>query len=101
MSDYFTRIMLVANNMQNHGENMPDVKVVEKVLRSLTDQFNYIVCSIEESKDINFLTVDELQSSLIVHEQKFKKKEGEEQVLKVSSEEKVTARGRGRSSFRG
>jgi hypothetical protein len=37
-------------------------------LRTLTEKYNYIVCSIEESKDINHLSVDELQSSLLVHE---------------------------------
>ncbi|KAL6311046.1 hypothetical protein AAG906_011849 [Vitis piasezkii] len=56
-----------------HGEQMREVTIVEKILRSLTDNFNYIVCSIEESKDTDTLTIDELQSSLIVHEQKFHK----------------------------
>ncbi|KAD4982320.1 hypothetical protein E3N88_18991 [Mikania micrantha] len=44
---------------------MNDVKVVEKVLRSLTENFNYVVCSIEESKDTDAISVDELQSSLL------------------------------------
>ncbi|XP_020410736.1 uncharacterized protein LOC109946662 [Prunus persica] len=65
--------------MRIYGENMQDVKVVEKILRSLTEKFNYVVCSIEQSKDIDALTVDELQSSLIVHEQKFQRRKGEEQ----------------------
>ena len=56
--------------------------------RSLTEKFNYVVCSIEESKDIDALTVDELQSSLIVHEQKSQRRNGEEQALKVTFEEK-------------
>lgn len=68
VSMYFSRIMTVVDSMRNCGEQMQDVKVVEKVLRSLTDQFNYVVCSIEESKDIDNLSVDELQSSLTVHE---------------------------------
>lgn len=70
ISDYFSRVMSVANRMRIHGEQMQDVTVVEKILCSLTDKFNYIVSSIEESKDIDELSVDELQSSLLVHEQK-------------------------------
>lgn len=100
VSDYFVRVMLIANNMRNHGESMPDVKIVEKILRSLTDQYNFIVCSIEESRDIESLTVDELQSSLVVHEQKFRKKDVEEHALKISSEERLTTRGRGRNYSR-
>ncbi|KAF2301756.1 hypothetical protein GH714_028913 [Hevea brasiliensis] len=77
VTEYFSRVMTVANKMRLYGEDMQDVKVVEKILRSLTEKFNYVVCSIEESKDIDALTVDELQSSLIVHEQKFQRRNGE------------------------
>ena len=56
---------------------MTNVIIVEKILRSLTEKFNYIVCSIEESKDIDQLSIDELQSSLTVHKQKFHKRNGE------------------------
>jgi len=31
--------------------------------------FNYVVCSIEESNNINTMTIDELQSSLLMHKQ--------------------------------
>ncbi|XP_076936639.1 uncharacterized protein LOC143603844 [Bidens hawaiensis] len=70
ITEYFGRVMTTANEMRNFGEEMDDVKVVEKILRSLTENFNYVVCSIEESKDTDEMTVDELQSSLLVHEQK-------------------------------
>jgi hypothetical protein len=92
--------MTVANRMRVYEEEMKDVKIVEKILRTLTEKFNYIVCSIEESKDIDNLSVDELQSSLTMHEQKFRKNHGEEQVLKVSLEE-AKGRGRGRYVYRG
>ena len=77
---------------------MEDVKIVEKILHTLTEKFNYIVCYIEESKDIDNCSVDELQSSLIVHEQKFWKNSGEEQVLKIAFEEGKD-RGRGRVAY--
>ncbi|KAI9180455.1 hypothetical protein LWI28_004937 [Acer negundo] len=103
VSDYFSRVIFVANRIRVHGERMVDVTIVEKILRSLTDKFNYIVCSIEESKDIDSLSIDELQSSLIVHEQKFHKHYRKEQALKVTHEDRSGGRGRGRckGSFRG
>ena len=101
ITDYFSRVMSVSNKMRFHGEQMREVTIVEKILRSLTDNFNYIVCSIEESKDTDTLTIDELQSSLIVHEQKFHKKPVEEQALKVTTDERIGTRGRGRNSYRG
>ncbi|CAM8959850.1 unnamed protein product [Rhodiola kirilowii] len=102
VTDYFSRVMSVANRMRTHGEKMQDVTVVEKILRSLTDNFNYIVCSIEESKDIDKLSVDELQSSLLVHEQKLVRHNGEEQTaLKATSSGGSSTRGRGRGTWRG
>ncbi|XP_020262696.1 uncharacterized protein LOC109838685 [Asparagus officinalis] len=101
ITDYFGRVMVVANDMRNCGEDMTDVKIVEKILRTLTEKWNYIVCSIEEANDIDQLSVDALQSSLLVHEQKFKKDGGEEHTLKVSHDEGYGGGGHGRAAFRG
>lgn len=51
---------------------------------TLLVSYNYIVCSIEEFKDINTMSVDELQSSLLVHEQKLKRHSVEEQTLRIT-----------------
>lgn len=83
ITEYFSRVMVVANDMRGLGEDMPDAKVVEKILRTLTDRFTYVVCAIEESKDIKNLSVDELQASLLVHEQNMRKPMREEHALKV------------------
>lgn len=53
IGDYFSRVMMIANDMRNYGEDMTDIKIVEKILRTLIEKWNYIVCSIEESKDID------------------------------------------------
>ena len=69
VSEYFGRTLSISNKMKENGEkNKGDVVVVEKILRSMTSKFDYVVCSIKESKDIDLLTIDELLSSLIVHE---------------------------------
>jgi len=46
--------------MKANGEKKGDVVVVEKILTSMTLKFDYMVCSIEESKDMETLTIDEL-----------------------------------------
>ncbi|XP_028070425.1 uncharacterized protein LOC114272906 [Camellia sinensis] len=91
VSDYFSRTMTITNKMRIHGDPMQDVTIVEKILRSLTTKFDYIVCSIEESKDIDELSVDELQSSLQVHKQKLHQRITEEQALKVSTNDESSA----------
>jgi len=44
--------------------------MITKILRSLTFKFNYVVCSIEESNNVDTITIDELQSNLLVYEQR-------------------------------
>ncbi|CAL8148452.1 unnamed protein product [Prunus armeniaca] len=51
----------------------------------MTTKFDYIVCSTEESNDVEQLSIDELQSSLLVHEQKINQSTSEEHALKVST----------------
>ncbi|XP_076913804.1 uncharacterized protein LOC143572557 [Bidens hawaiensis] len=82
--EYFGRVLTVANQMRSNGEIMTDGKIVEKILRRLTEKYVYVVVSIEESNDIEAMTVEQLQSSLFVHEQKFKRGNKEdEQALKI------------------
>ena len=97
---YFSRVLSIANRMKAHGENLNETMITEKILRSMTQKFNYVVCSIEESNNMTTMTIDELQSSLLVHEQRMKNQVEEEQVLKVTYEERP-GRGRGRVSWRG
>ncbi|RVW64797.1 Retrovirus-related Pol polyprotein from transposon TNT 1-94 [Vitis vinifera] len=65
----------------------------------MTPKFDYVVCSIEESKDTDTLTIDELQSSLLVHEQLMSSHVEEEHALKITHGDQYGGRGRGRGSF--
>ena len=86
VNDYFARTLTIINKMRIHGEQMNDVVVIEKILRSMTPKFDYVVCSIEESNDIDNLSIDELQSSLLVHEQRMSMHTLDEQALEVTNE---------------
>ncbi|XP_025884872.2 uncharacterized protein [Solanum lycopersicum] len=99
---YCARTMETSNKMRFHGEKMNDVTIVEKILHFLTPKYDYVVCSIEDSKDIDELSLDELQSSLLVHEQKMNRNStSEEQALKASTFISSNSRGRGRRRGRG
>jgi ribosomal protein L17 len=60
VNEFFARTLSIANKMTAQGERLDQLNVVEKVLRSMTPRFNYVVCSIEESNDVTTLTIDEL-----------------------------------------
>nr|GEU43593.1 retrovirus-related Pol polyprotein from transposon TNT 1-94 [Tanacetum cinerariifolium] len=103
--EYFGRVLTVSNQIRSNREMIEDVKIAEKILRTLTDKYMYVVVSIEESRNVAQMTIEELQSTLVVHEQKFKKFEKEDdQALKVeagSFSPNGRGRGRGRTNNRG
>ncbi|KAL0405994.1 UNVERIFIED_CONTAM: hypothetical protein Slati_3913300 [Sesamum latifolium] len=101
VNEYIARVLVITNKMKANGEDLREVAVVEKILRSLTPNFNYVVCSIEESKDISMLSIDELQSSLLVHEQRMSNTVHDEHALKVTHGNQYAGRGRGRGNFGG
>ncbi|KAM7473690.1 hypothetical protein LguiB_020933 [Lonicera macranthoides] len=75
--------MAIINKMRVHGEKIEEVTVVEKILQWLTPKFNYVVCLIEESKDLDVLSIDELQASLLIHEKKMGQQDKEEKANKT------------------
>ncbi|KAH7570890.1 hypothetical protein JRO89_XS05G0215500 [Xanthoceras sorbifolium] len=70
VDEYFALTLTTVNNMKVHGEKIEQIIIIEKNLKSMTSRFDYVVCSIEKSNDLSKLTIDELQSSLLVHEQR-------------------------------
>ena len=64
---------------------MHEKNIVEIILWTLTDKFTYVVVAIEESKDTENMSIDELHSSLVVHKQKFHRpsNDDEDEPMKV------------------
>lgn len=73
VSDYYSRLVSIVNQMKRNGEKVDDVRVMEKILRSLTHNFEHVVTAIEESKDLDKISAEELLGSLRVHEQRMQK----------------------------
>ncbi|KAK5770633.1 hypothetical protein PVK06_046785 [Gossypium arboreum] len=76
VDDCVIRVKAVVNEMKRNGETLDDVIVMEKILRSLTRKFDYMVDAIEESKDLSQISIDELVGSLQAHEHKMKLNDG-------------------------
>ena len=52
VSEYISRVIMITNEMKACGETLSEQVIIEKVLRLLTPQFDYIVVEIEHSKDL-------------------------------------------------
>ena len=77
ISAYFSRIVTLTNQMKVCGETITDLQKIEKVLRSLIADFDYIVVTIEEAKTLSEMKLEELQASLEAHEMRLKQRNSE------------------------
>ena len=101
-----TLVVGMVNQMKSHGEDLSDRRVVEKILRSLPSRFDSLVVPIEETKDLDAYSMDELQASLISHEHRLGRYNDDS--LENAFETQVTinprrgsGRGKGRNPRRG
>ena len=84
ISDYFSGVLTVTDQLKRNDEKLDNVKIMEKILRSLDPKFDHIVAIIEEIKDLENMTMKQLLGSLQAYEEKKKKKEGiMQQLLKT------------------
>ena len=68
ISAMFTRFTDITNGLKSLGKIYSNVFLVQKILRSLPDKWDPKVISIQEAKDLNTISLDELMGSLITHE---------------------------------
>ena len=65
---FYGRLNEIVNAKLNLGEKIEDTNVVKKVLRSLPENFWAKVTTIEESKDLDTINIQELVGSLQTYE---------------------------------
>jgi len=66
--EFYTRINDLRNSMVSLGKKVSDAKLIKKILRSLLEHFRIKVTSIEESKDLDSMKIEELVGSLQTYE---------------------------------
>ncbi|KAK4399971.1 hypothetical protein Sango_1103200 [Sesamum angolense] len=75
IDEYYTKVRELVNQLKTYGEDIPEKRVVEKLLISVTEKYDPIVTTIEETKDITVLTVTELVGSLEAYEKRRSRRE--------------------------
>jgi hypothetical protein len=66
--EFYSKISDLRNSMVSLGKPISDVKLIRKILRSLPERFRIKVTTIEESKDLEEMKIEELVGSLQTYE---------------------------------
>ncbi|XP_051134894.1 uncharacterized protein LOC127254064 [Andrographis paniculata] len=118
VEDYLSRVSALVNLMKSYSDEINNITVVSKVLRSLTSKFYYIAVVIEETKGLSTYSFDELTGTLLSHEDRLNRstEKTEEKAFQVKGElqskgkvdstswkwpDNTTSRGQGRGGYRG
>ncbi|XP_027067693.2 uncharacterized protein [Coffea arabica] len=68
VKDFIGTIKEIVNDMESNGKNLEEVRVVEKVMRSLTAKFHTKKAVLEATKDLDNLSLAELEGELLTYE---------------------------------
>jgi len=92
VSSYITRVQAVANQLKHNGKTLIEARVgktliearvVEKILGSLTNDFENIICTNEESKNVEEVTIYDLGISLEETGEQLRKRKKQDIMEKV------------------
>ncbi|XP_073223555.1 uncharacterized protein [Cicer arietinum] len=75
MTNYFNRVQTITNQMKANGEVMTEVVIIEMIMMTQTQRYDHIVVAIEESKNLDIMKLEDLQSSLEAHEFRVKERD--------------------------
>ena len=67
-NEFYAKLTDIVNSAFNLGDHIPEPKIVRKVLRSLLERFHAKITAIEESKDIDSISLTELIGNLQTYE---------------------------------
>ncbi|XP_076890347.1 uncharacterized protein LOC143541388 [Bidens hawaiensis] len=70
VGDYFSRVMNNVGQQRSFGEELTDQKIVEKILRSLSPRFDYVIPSIEVTFELAEVTSAKLMGLLQSQEER-------------------------------
>lgn len=48
--EYFGKVLTISNPKRSNGEDMTDTKIVEKILRTLSEKYTYVECQLKNPK---------------------------------------------------
>lgn len=58
---YFSQVVTVSNELKRNDKKLKEVGIIEKILRLVDSKFNYIIVTIEETKDLEDITIEQFQ----------------------------------------
>jgi len=94
IKDFSSQISKLVNQVRLLREDFLDSRVVKKVLVSLLEKFEHMICSLEDSKDFSEMSFQELVNTLqaVEHRQAYREEGTSKEALVAVFKEKSQAK---------
>jgi predicted nucleic acid-binding Zn finger protein len=92
---YVSKVQGIVHTMKSCGEVMTDRMIVEKVMRTLTPNFDHVIVAIQETGNVATLQLEDLVGSLEAHELMINERKGVQesvQALQVQAYKKANSK---------
>ncbi|OIT19490.1 hypothetical protein A4A49_55662, partial [Nicotiana attenuata] len=86
IKEFFTRTQEIVNGIRTNGEVLEEVKIVQKILQSLSLKFSNKKVIHETTKDLSTLGLDDLEGELVTYERTLNQHKDE--IMEDASQEK-------------
>ena len=91
-NEFYAKLKDMVNSTFNLGEQIPELKIVRKIFKSLPERFHAKIIALEESKDLDFISLIEMIRNLQTYEVGLvrvgKGTKSKNKALKVKNDEK-------------
>ncbi|XP_043705471.1 uncharacterized protein LOC122655331 [Telopea speciosissima] len=88
IDSYMVRVNEVVNSIRGVGETLENSVVCQKILRSVLPRYDSKVSVIEEAKDLDIITLDEVHGTLKTYEMRTEKDDVDDHAMFMVFEEK-------------
>ena len=83
ITNYISQVLALTNQIKTYGKEYKDKTKAEKILQTLTPNFERIIVALEEVCDLTLITIKELFDTLQAHEQHTNEKLIEKPIVQV------------------
>jgi len=80
ISEFFSRILVITNQMNAYGDKQSNLGIIDKVFRTFTPRFDHIVVAIKQGQDLEEMKIEELHGIIEAQERRLNERNSQRSI---------------------